>query len=202
MALSLAARSSTSVVLGTSLRQSRHIALRARPLGAIRSLASVASKAQCSLASISTRPALHNFSKGSVRLFSTGTSYASAQPATLPDAETYLQAGVMKGGAAKNPVNVTKVLVVGSGGLSIGQAGEFDYSGSQALKALKEAGIKSVLLNPNIATIQTSHVLADEVYMLPVTAEYVEHIFKLEKPDGIMLTFGGQVCKNTKTNNL
>jgi len=93
-------------------------------------------------------------------------------------------------------VNVKKVLVIGSGGLSIGQAGEFDYSGSQALKALKEAGVASILINPNIATIQTAHVLTDEVYYLPVTPEYVTYVIERERPDGIFLTFGGQTALN------
>ena len=85
-----------------------------------------------------------------------------------------------------------KVLVLGSGALKIGQAGEFDYSGSQALKALKEEGISSVLVNPNIATIQTSEGIADKVYFLPVTTYFVEEIIKKERPDGILLAFGGQ----------
>ncbi|KAI9478303.1 MAG: large subunit of carbamoyl-phosphate synthase [Benjaminiella poitrasii] len=93
-------------------------------------------------------------------------------------------------------VDVKKVLVVGSGGLSIGQAGEFDYSGSQAIKALRESGIKTILVNPNIATIQTSHTLADQVYFLPVTCEYVSSILEKERPDGILLTFGGQTALN------
>ncbi|KAI8988578.1 large subunit of carbamoyl-phosphate synthase [Mycotypha africana] len=93
-------------------------------------------------------------------------------------------------------VDVKKVLVVGSGGLSIGQAGEFDYSGSQAIKALRESGIKTILVNPNIATIQTSHTLADQVYFLPVTCEYVSQILEKERPDGILLTFGGQTALN------
>ncbi|QPG76701.1 carbamoyl-phosphate synthase (glutamine-hydrolyzing) cpa2 [Brettanomyces nanus] len=92
--------------------------------------------------------------------------------------------------------DVSKVLVIGSGGLSIGQAGEFDYSGSQAIKALKEANKKSILVNPNIATNQTSHALADEVYFLPVTPEYVEYIIDRERPDAILLTFGGQTGLN------
>lgn len=79
-----------------------------------------------------------------------------------------------------------KVLVLGSGALKIGQAGEFDYSGSQALKALKEEGINSVLVNPNIATIQTSEGIADKVYFLPVTTYFVEEIIKKERPDGIL----------------
>ncbi|KAK3833571.1 MAG: carbamoyl-phosphate synthase [Linnemannia gamsii] len=93
-------------------------------------------------------------------------------------------------------VDVKKVLVVGSGGLTIGQAGEFDYSGSQAIKALKESNIQTVLVNPNIATIQTSHALADTVYFLPVTPEYLEYIIERERPDGILLTFGGQTALN------
>ncbi|KAG2199501.1 hypothetical protein INT47_009955 [Mucor saturninus] len=93
-------------------------------------------------------------------------------------------------------VDVKKVLIVGSGGLSIGQAGEFDYSGSQAIKALKESGIQTILVNPNIATIQTSHTLADQVYFLPVTCEYVSNILERERPDGILLTFGGQTALN------
>lgn len=89
-----------------------------------------------------------------------------------------------------------KVLILGSGGLKIGQAGEFDYSGSQAIKALKEEGIKTVLINPNIATIQTSEGLADRVYFLPVTPEFVEQVIKKERPDGILLSFGGQTALN------
>jgi carbamoyl-phosphate synthase/aspartate carbamoyltransferase len=93
-------------------------------------------------------------------------------------------------------VDVAKVLVLGSGGLSIGQAGEFDYSGSQALKALKEEGIYTILVNPNIATIATSKGLADKVYFLPVTPEFVLKIIQYEKPDGIYVTFGGQTALN------
>lgn len=91
-------------------------------------------------------------------------------------------------------VNVKKVLVLGSGGLSIGQAGEFDYSGSQCIKALKEEGIYTILINPNIATIQTSKGLADKVYFLPVTAEFVRKVIQKEQPDGIYVTFGGQTA--------
>ncbi|KAK7185996.1 hypothetical protein DPSP01_008564 [Paraphaeosphaeria sporulosa] len=91
-------------------------------------------------------------------------------------------------------VNVKKVLVLGSGGLSIGQAGEFDYSGSQCIKALKEEGIYTVLINPNIATIQTSKGLADKVYFLPVTADFVRKVIQKERPDGIYVTFGGQTA--------
>lgn len=109
--------------------------------------------------------------------------------------------------------NVKRVLVVGSGGLSIGQAGEFDYSGetktwkqffsiliaisgSQAIKALRESGIEVLLVNPNIATIQTSHELAHQIYFLPVTPDYVAAILEKERPDGIFLTFGGQSALN------
>lgn len=92
-----------------------------------------------------------------------------------------------------------KVLVLGSGALKIGQAGEFDYSGSQALKALREEGISSVLVNPNIATIQTSEGIADKVYFLPVTPFFVSEIIKKEQPDGILLAFGGQTALNCGT---
>ena len=91
-------------------------------------------------------------------------------------------------------VSVKKVLVLGSGGLSIGQAGEFDYSGSQAIKALKQEGIYTILINPNIATIQTSKGLADKVYFLPVTADFVRKVIKHERPDAIYCTFGGQTA--------
>ena len=89
-----------------------------------------------------------------------------------------------------------KVLIVGSGAIKIGQAGEFDYSGSQAIKALKEEGVRTVLVNPNIATIQTSDFLADRVYFLPITPYYVEKVIEKEKPDGILLSFGGQTALN------
>ncbi|MDR0411218.1 MAG: carbamoyl-phosphate synthase (glutamine-hydrolyzing) large subunit [Treponema sp.] len=92
--------------------------------------------------------------------------------------------------------NIHKVLVLGSGGLKIGQAGEFDYSGSQALKALREEGVKTVLVNPNIATIQTSEGMADAVYFLPVTPEYVRQVIEKERPDGVLLSFGGQTALN------
>jgi len=92
-----------------------------------------------------------------------------------------------------------KVLVLGSGALKIGQAGEFDYSGSQALKALREEGIRSVLINPNVATIQTSEGIADKVYFLPVTPYFVTEIIKKERPDGIMLAWGGQTGLNVGT---
>ncbi len=92
--------------------------------------------------------------------------------------------------------NLKKVILLGSGALKIGEAGEFDYSGSQALKSLKEEGIKTVLVNPNIATIQTSKGLADKIYFLPVSAEFVEKIILKEKPDGILLSFGGQTALN------
>ena len=95
--------------------------------------------------------------------------------------------------------NLKKVLVLGSGALKIGQAGEFDYSGSQALKALREEGIRSVLINPNVATIQTSEGIADKVYFLPVTPHFVTEIIKKERPDGIMLAWGGQTGLNVGT---
>ncbi len=92
--------------------------------------------------------------------------------------------------------DVKRVLIVGSGGLSIGQAGEFDYSGSQALKALREEGVDAILINPNIATWQTSHELASEVYFLPITTDYVAYVLEKERPDGVLLTFGGQSALN------
>ncbi|PIN80230.1 carbamoyl phosphate synthase large subunit, partial [Candidatus Woesearchaeota archaeon CG10_big_fil_rev_8_21_14_0_10_34_8] len=91
---------------------------------------------------------------------------------------------------------VNKVLVLGSGALAIGQAGEFDYSGSQAIKALKEEGIFTVLINPNIATYQTSKGVADKIYFLPVTPYFVEEVIAKEKPDAVLLSFGGQTALN------
>ena len=91
---------------------------------------------------------------------------------------------------------IKKVLLLGSGALKIGQAGEFDYSGAQALKALKEEGVESVLINPNIATVQTSKDVADTVYFQPVTPEFVERVIEKERPDGILLSFGGQTALN------
>ncbi|KAK2872041.1 hypothetical protein FQN49_002602 [Arthroderma sp. PD_2] len=103
--------------------------------------------------------------------------------------------GTIEENAASHPrVHVKKVLILGSGGLSIGQAGEFDYSGSQAIKALNEEGIYTVLINPNIATIQTSKGLADKVYFLPVNADFVRKVIKHERPDAIYVTFGGQTA--------
>ena len=92
--------------------------------------------------------------------------------------------------------NIKKVLLLGSGALKIGEAGEFDYSGSQALKALKEEGIHTVLINPNIATVQTSEGVADQIYFLPVTPYFVEKVIEKERPDGVMLAFGGQTALN------
>ena len=103
------------------------------------------------------------------------------------------------GTAFQGPIRIKKpkkVLILGSGALKIGQAGEFDYSGSQALKALREEGIKTIVINPNIATVQTSEGLADKVYFLPVTPHFVEKVIEKEKPDGILLTFGGQTGLN------
>ena len=92
--------------------------------------------------------------------------------------------------------NIKKVLLLGSGALKIGEAGEFDYSGSQALKALKEEGIETVLINPNIATVQTSEGVADKIYFLPVTPYFVEKVIDKERPDGVLLSFGGQTALN------
>ena len=98
--------------------------------------------------------------------------------------------------------NLKKVLVLGSGALKIGQAGEFDYSGSQALKALREEGISSVLINPNIATIQTSEGIADKVYFLPITTDFVTRVIEKERPDGILLAFGGQTALNCGSHSI
>ena len=109
-------------------------------------------------------------------------------PIRLPDAKTDQHAKL------EMRVHARKVLILGSGGLSIGQAGEFDYSGSQAIKALKQEGIYTILINPNIATIQTSKGLADKVYFLPVAADLVRKVIKHERPDAIYVTFGGQTA--------
>src|SRR5437870_781405 len=97
------------------------------------------------------------------------------------------------------PPRFEKVLVLGSGALKIGEAGEFDYSGSQAVKALKDLGIRTILVNPNIATIQTSDYLADEVYLLPVSPYFVEQVIQKEKPNGIFLGFGGQTGSGSQS---
>lgn len=94
---------------------------------------------------------------------------------------------------------IKKVVLLGSGALKIGEAGEFDYSGSQALKALREEGVYTVLINPNIATVQTSEGIADKIYFLPVTPEFVEKVIEKEKPDGVLLSFGGQTALNCGT---
>jgi carbamoyl-phosphate synthase large subunit len=103
---------------------------------------------------------------------------------------------VQHSNSLKNPPAAKRVVVVGSGGLSIGQAGEFDYSGSQAIKALKEENVETILINPNIATVQTGNDLADVVYFLPIRPEYIEYVIEKEKPDGVLLTFGGQSALN------
>ena len=97
---------------------------------------------------------------------------------------------------AEERIKLKKVLLLGSGALKIGEAGEFDYSGSQAAKALREEGIYTILINPNIATIQTSEEFVSKVYFLPVTPIFVEKIIAKEKPDGILLGFGGQTALN------
>lgn len=98
--------------------------------------------------------------------------------------------------AQETTQKIKKVLLLGSGALKIGEAGEFDYSGSQALKALKEEGIYTILINPNIATVQTSEGVADKIYFLPVTPYFVGRVIEKERPDGILLSFGGQTALN------
>jgi carbamoyl-phosphate synthase/aspartate carbamoyltransferase len=118
-----------------------------------------------------------------------------AENPALLQAPVHFPGGTIEENEKLHPrVSVKKVLVLGSGGLSIGQAGEFDYSGSQAIKALKEEGIYTVLINPNIATIQTSKGLADKVYFLPVNADFVRKVIQYERPDAIYCTFGGQTA--------
>src|SRR4030042_1530032 len=94
---------------------------------------------------------------------------------------------------------IKSVIILGSGALKIGEAGEFDYSGSQALKALREESIRTILINPNIATVQTSEELADKIYFLPVTPYFVKKIIAKELPEGILLSFGGQTALNCGT---
>ncbi|PYH77894.1 carbamoyl-phosphate synthase [Aspergillus uvarum CBS 121591] len=169
------------------LAESRRSALALRPFSSQTTAHSTASSLRLSKAPSPWRPQ-------QLRSFSSALRRLASESSNAPSADSYLASGVVKPGS--NLVDVKKVLVIGSGGLSIGQAGEFDYSGSQALKALKEAGVQSVLINPNIATIQTDHKLADEVYYLPVTPEYVTYVIERERPDGIFLSFGGQTALN------
>ena len=124
--------------------------------------------------------------KGEGRIYSQGESVAEKESAPL----------ALRRGDGGEAATIKKVLLLGSGALKIGQAGEFDYSGAQALKALKEEGVKSVLINPNIATVQTSEGVADKVYFQPVTPEFVERVIEKERPDGILLSFGGQTALN------
>ncbi|RAH47040.1 carbamoyl-phosphate synthase (glutamine-hydrolyzing) CPA2 [Aspergillus brunneoviolaceus CBS 621.78] len=169
------------------LAESRRSALALRPFSSQTTAHSTASSLRLAKAPSPWRPQ-------QLRSFSSALRRLASESSNAPSADSYLASGVVKPGS--NLVDVKKVLVIGSGGLSIGQAGEFDYSGSQALKALKEAGVQSVLINPNIATIQTDHKLADEVYYLPVTPEYVTYVIERERPDGIFLSFGGQTALN------
>ncbi|RAL11666.1 carbamoyl-phosphate synthase (glutamine-hydrolyzing) CPA2 [Aspergillus homomorphus CBS 101889] len=169
------------------LAESRRSALALRPFSSQTTAHSAASSLRLQKAPSPWRPQ-------QLRSFSSALRRLASESSNAPSADSYLASGIVKPGS--NLVDVKKVLVIGSGGLSIGQAGEFDYSGSQALKALKEAGVQSVLINPNIATIQTDHKLADEVYYLPVTPEYVTYVIERERPDGIFLSFGGQTALN------
>ncbi|RAK91030.1 large subunit of carbamoyl-phosphate synthase [Aspergillus costaricaensis CBS 115574] len=169
------------------LAESRRSALALRPFSSQTTAHSTASSLRLAKAPSPWRPQ-------QLRSFSSALRRLASETSNAPSADSYLASGLVKPGSKL--VDVKKVLVIGSGGLSIGQAGEFDYSGSQALKALKEAGVQSVLINPNIATIQTDHKLADEVYYLPVTPEYVTYVIERERPDGIFLSFGGQTALN------
>ena len=125
----------------------------------------------------------------------------NAAPLSSPEGDTIPLLSANKGkeapsGAVGGATSPSSVLLLGSGALKIGQAGEFDYSGSQALKALREEGIRTILINPNIATVQTSKDVADTVYFQPVTPELVERVIEKERPDGILLSFGGQTALN------
>ena len=129
--------------------------------------------------------------------FSRSLASAESRPQPLPDGRVpSIFAGSPLPVREESRPPLSKVLLLGSGALKIGQAGEFDYSGAQALKALKEEGIRSVLINPNIATVQTSKDVADTVYFQPVTPEFVERVIEKERPDGILLSFGGQTALN------
>ncbi|WFD33840.1 carbamoyl-phosphate synthase (glutamine-hydrolyzing) [Malassezia cuniculi] len=145
--------------------------------------------------------------RSAVRAFGTSAALARVSKPCASPAATTARAATQATGAAgierwrrylptAPRADVRKVVLVGSGGLSIGQAGEFDYSGSQAIKALRESGIETVLINPNIATIQTSHELASEIYFLPISPDYVAYVLEKERPDGVLLTFGGQSALN------
>ncbi|KAJ8613745.1 hypothetical protein MRB53_036887 [Persea americana] len=147
-----------------------------------------------------TRSAFANTTKQTQKSIRQPLRYASISAAVrnttqeAPNSKAYIESGAISG--ARDLVDVSKVLVIGSGGLAIGQAGEFDYSGSQALKALNRSRRQVCSHQPEHATIQTAHVLADEVYYLPVTPEYVTYVIEREKPDGIFLSFGGQTALN------
>ncbi|KAF8476928.1 carbamoyl-phosphate synthase arginine-specific large chain [Kalaharituber pfeilii] len=166
---------------------------RPRPIRALSSLPKILPRANSTLFSTPQSQAKRISQLNSYRAFSTSLARLAVNNIYQPGA--YVASGILEASKGK-VVDVKKVLVIGSGGLSIGQAGEFDYSGSQAIKALKEANVHTLLLNPNIATIQTSHFLADEVFYLPVTPEYITHVIERERPDGILLTFGGQTALN------
>lgn len=178
--------------------RSASLRLRAQPPAALRSFTTRSRVSTPCLLARSSKQSVDS-SKSFARYISNSKVQSSAAVAVeRPNASAYLESGIIKDDRPEELKALRKVLVIGSGGLSIGQAGEFDYSGSQAIKALKEESVHSVLINPNIATIQTSHHLADTVYFLPVTPEYVEHVIKMEeasgvKIDGILLTFGGRL---------
>ncbi|MDE5550188.1 MAG: glutamine-hydrolyzing carbamoyl-phosphate synthase small subunit, partial [Bacteroidaceae bacterium] len=130
-----------------------------------------------------------------VKMLSLSSSEAGDSVALESNVQPALSTAEEKS-AEKGKSPISKVLLLGSGALKIGQAGEFDYSGAQALKALKEEGVKSVLINPNIATVQTSKDVADTVYFQPVKPDFVERVIEKERPDGILLSFGGQTALN------
>src|SRR2546422_9737490 len=143
---------------------------------------------------------------GRMKAFATSTSHSTASNSILKQlrgqatrtsssTNSYISFGNPEVRVIMNQ-RYRKVLILGSGALKIGEAGEFDYSGSQAIKALKDEGITTILVNPNIATIQTSDHLADEIYFLPVNPHFVTKVIAKERPDGIMVAFGGQTALN------
>ena len=134
----------------------------------------------------------------SMKLFETFVKSMAGGQSPIVNGQSKIVNGQSKivNGKSSNSKCPNSVLVLGSGALKIGESGEFDYSGSQALKALKEEGVRTILINPNVATVQTSEEIADHIYYLPITPEFVERVIEKERPEGIMLAFGGQTALN------
>ncbi|KAJ3158711.1 carbamoyl-phosphate synthase (glutamine-hydrolyzing) cpa2 [Geranomyces michiganensis] len=208
--------SSARTGLSSSSRLARRVLLSTYTTTTSSSTASAAAAAAAAAAASSATqvpavplPDIHRFKSRLLSVLATSSSSSSSSPLTTANAQPFRSISVTTPSAAaasawtprpgsslKKAPPATRVIIVGSGGLSIGQAGEFDYSGSQAIKALKEEGVHTILVNPNIATIQTGRDLADVVYFLPANPEYIEYVIEREKPDGILLAFGGQTALN------